>query len=151
MAGDWRVRPGRLWAVGVTTTVIAALAAIVAWLIGEAILDEPILVQGSSGDVEELTAAPILLIVGIAGLAATLLMHLLLAYVPNGDAYFFTIGTLVLLVSFLAIIPLDVSTANKLWLGVMHITVYAFIVPGLAGAVPRVATKVPREGPAEAA
>ena len=141
MAGDWTINAGRLWAVGVTTTIIAALAAVVVWLIGEALLDEPILVADRDGDLVELTIAPIIIITLIVGLGATAVLHLLLAFVPNGQAYFFTIGTLVLLASFLLFIPLDISVANKLWLGIMHVTVYAFIVPGLAGAVPRVAVR----------
>ena len=143
MAGDWSVNAGRLWAVGVTTTIIAILAAIVVWIIGEALFDEPLLVADQDGDLVEMSVGPIIMITAIAGLLATAVLHLLLAFVPNGQAYFFTIGTLALLASFLLVIPLDITTANKLWLIVMHVTVYAFIVPGLAGAVPRVAVRKP--------
>jgi hypothetical protein len=62
-------------------------------------------------------------------------------FVPRGDLFFGLLGTLFLLISFVPLAQLDVTTANKLWLAAMHLTVYIFVVPILSGSVNRVATR----------
>jgi hypothetical protein len=42
------------------------------------------------------------------------------------------------------IAQLDVTTANKLWLAAMHVTVFIFVVPVLSGSITRVATSLVR-------
>jgi hypothetical protein len=149
MTGDWSINVGRLWTTGATISVMGALGAAVVWFIATQLFDETLMVQmGSGGDAQELNLGLVLGFAFFMGLLATGVLHLLLVFVPRGQVYFATIGTLVLLLSFVPIAQLDMPTANKLWLGIIHITVYAFVVPGLTGAVSRVATLKP-ETPAE--
>jgi membrane-bound ClpP family serine protease len=75
------------------------------------------------------------------GLIAVGVWYLLLLFVPRGDLFFGLLGTLFLLISFVPLAQFDVSTANKLWLAAMHLTVYIFVVPILSGSVNRVATR----------
>jgi hypothetical protein len=124
MSGDWIVNPGRLWAIGVTTSVVAALAGGVVWLFATQVFDEILLVGNPSGDTSELTVGMVLIVSFLVGIVATGLLHLLLAFVPRGDLFFSLIGTLILFLSFIPIAQLDgVTTANQLWLAGMHIVV----------------------------
>lgn len=142
MSGDWIVNPGRLWAIGVTTSVVAALAGGVVWLFATQVFDEILLVADPSGDTSELTVGMVLIVSFLVGIVATGLLHLLLAFVPRGDLFFSLIGTLILFLSFIPIAQLDgVTTANQLWLAGMHIVVFLFVVPVLAGSVGRVAVR----------
>lgn len=140
MSGDWIVNPGRLWAIGVTTSLVAAMAAGVVWLFATQVFDETLFAGRPSGDVEELTVGMVLIVAFLIGILATGALHLLLAFVPRGDLFFGLIGTLILFLSFIPIAQLDgVTTANQLWLAGLHITVFLFVVPVLSGSVGRVA------------
>lgn len=142
MAGDWNVEAGRLWAVGLATAVVAALAALVVFLFATQVFDQTLFVQeGTGGDLVELTAVPVLVVAVVAGILATLLLWLLLLFVPRGDLFFGLIATIVWLLSFIviAVIP-DITTENRLWLAGMHTVAYLVIVPTLSGSIPRVAT-----------
>jgi hypothetical protein len=142
MSGDWNVNGGRLWAIGATTALVGALAAAVVWLFATQVFDETLLVQqGSSGDLQELGVGTVLIVAFVMGLIAVGVWYLLLLFVPRGDLFFGLLGTLFLLISFVPLAQFDVSTANKLWLAAMHLTVYVFVVPILSGSVNRVATR----------
>jgi len=142
MAGDWNVEAGRLWAVGVATSVVAALAVLVVFAFATQVFDETLFIQlGSGGEVTELTIGPVLIVPFVAGLLATLLLWLLLLFVPRGDLFFGLLATIVFLLSFvlIATIP-DITTENRLWLAGMSVVAYLVIVPTLSGSVRRVAT-----------
>lgn len=144
MTGDWDINVGRLWTTGATISLMGALGAGVVWFIATQFFDQVLEVStGSSGDLRELSIWMTMGFAFFVGLLATALLHVLLAFVPRGQVYFTTIGTLVLLLSAIPITNLDVPTSNKVWLGIMHIVTYAFVVPGLTAAVPRVATLKP--------
>lgn len=144
MSGDWYVNTGRLWATGVTTALVAALAAAVVWLFATQVFDEMLLVSSPGGGLQELGVGPVLLVGFVMGIVATGVLYLLLRYVPRGDLFFGLLGTLFLLISLIPIAQLDVTTANKLWLAAMHVTVFIFVVPVLSGSITRVATSLVR-------
>ncbi len=144
MAGDWKINGGRLWTIGIVTSIVAALAAGVVWLFATEVFDVVLFVESPGGDPEELTVGLVLGFAFIMGVLATGLLHLLLAFVPRGEVFFGVIGTLVLVVSFVFVATLDVTTENKLWLAVMHITVYLIVVPTLAGSIDGLATHIDR-------
>ena len=141
MAGDWNVETGRLWAVGVATSVVAALAALVVFLFATQVFDQTLFVNDGSGNLVELTAGPVLVVAFVAGIAATVVLWVLLLFVPRGDLFFGLIATIVFLLSFVAIatIPEEVPTETRLWLAGMHTVVYLVIVPTLSGSISRVA------------
>ena len=82
MAGDWYVNPGRLWAIGVTTALVAALAAAVVWLFATQVFNETLYVSTPGGsDLQELGVGPVLFVSFLMGVIATGVLHLLLRFV----------------------------------------------------------------------
>jgi hypothetical protein len=93
-----QVRAGRLWGGGVAAAVVAALVAVVGYLIGEVILDIDLIptaeLIGGSGDADSVLAQYI--VVGVvAALAATALLHVLLLTTPRPFTFFGWIMTLI--------------------------------------------------------
>ena len=144
MAGDWKVNAGRLWAVGATTAVVAGLAAVLVWLFATQVFDETLYVSTpSDSGLVELSVGQTFIVAFLAGIVATGLMHLMLAFVPRGSMFFGLLATLVLFAMFIPVLTLpDATTANMIWLSIMHVVVYLVIVPTLTGSVPRVAMRL---------
>lgn len=149
MAGDWKVDGGRLWTIGIVTSIVAAIAAAVVWLFATEVFDTVLFVAGPGQDPQELNVGLVLGFAFVMGILATGVLHLLLAFVPRGEVFFGVIATLVLLVSFIPLATLDVTTENKLWLAAMHIAVYIIVVPTLAGSIDGLATRVDGPSPEE--
>ncbi len=80
------VRPpidaGRLWAAGVATAGVAALTAIVGFLVARAVFGVPVLAPKSDGVWGNANTPTYALLAACAGLVATGIMHLLLRYAP---------------------------------------------------------------------
>jgi hypothetical protein len=108
------------------------------------VFDQTLLASSPGGGLQELGVGPVLLVGFVMGVVATGVLYLLLRYVPRGDLFFGLLGTLFLLISLIPIAQLDVTTANKLWLAAMHVTVFIFVVPVLSGSITRVATSLVR-------
>lgn len=82
------VNPGRLWAGGVATAVVAALIAIVGILIARGIFHIPILAPKKSGTWGDASTVTYALAAFGAGLLATALIHILLLSTPSPFAFF---------------------------------------------------------------
>jgi hypothetical protein len=96
------VNAGRLWAGGAATAVVAALIALVGILVGRGLFDVAVLAPkgaGVWGDADTFWYA-----VGAAlcSLAATALMHLLLAFTPRPMLFFGWVMVLATVVAMLA-------------------------------------------------
>ena len=103
--------------------------------------DQKLIVETPNG-AEELNVVSVLLVAFVMGLLATAALHALLLAVPSGPTFFAWIGTLVFLLSLVLIASFDVTTENELLLALLHLVVYASIVPVLSGMVPRFATRL---------
>ena len=123
---------GTLWITGAMTGVVAALAGIVTWLIidlGFGITPVRTEAIGSSTlvalELWQVAAASV-----IAALAATVLMHLVLLFVPKPLVFFGLISYLVLFLTFVAIIVFDTETSTIIAMCVLN-TVVALIIIGI--------------------
>jgi Family of unknown function (DUF6069) len=86
------VRPpidaGRLWAAGVATAVVAALTAIVGFLVARGLFGIPVLAPKSDGVWGNANTPTYALFAALAALAATGVMHLLIRYTPSPLLFF---------------------------------------------------------------
>ena len=97
----------------------------------------------SDSGLVELSAGQTFIVAFLAGIVATGLLHLMLTFVPQGSMFFGLLATLVLFAMFIPVLTLpDSTTANMIWLSIMHVVVYLVIVPTLTGSVSRVAMRV---------
>ncbi len=140
MAGDWKVDGGRLWAAGVTTSIVAGLAAVVVWFFAEQVFDTDLMVSAlGGGALEDLTVGRTFALAFVVGVVATGLLHLLLLGVPSATTFFTWIGVLFLFASLIPVAGLDVGRDVQAWLLVMHTVVFLAVVPTLVTVVNRVA------------
>lgn len=124
------VNPGRLWAGGVATAVIAALIALVGLLILQVLLQIPYLAPAVSEPLDGWAAAQSLAIwAAVAGLAATGLAHLLLVAVPSPMSYFGWIaGLLTALAAVSPLILTEQPWAVRIATAVIHLVIGMSII-----------------------
>jgi hypothetical protein len=101
------VDAGRLWAGGVATAVVAALAAVVGLLIARGIFNVVVLAPKGQGIWGNANTATYALAAAAAALAATALMHLLSLTVPVPGQFFQWIMVLVTLLA--VVLPLTLT------------------------------------------
>ena len=89
-----RLDAGRLWAGGVMTAVVAALTAIVALLLVRGVLGIAVFAPEGDGAMGNATTGALAGSAALAALAATGLLHLLMAATPRPDRFFSWILTL---------------------------------------------------------
>ncbi|WP_211245576.1 DUF6069 family protein [Actinomadura oligospora] len=89
-----RLRPGRLWAGGLATAVVAALVVVVGVLLVRGVLDIPVLAPSGRGTYGDSSTTSYAVVAAAAALLATALLHLLLVAVPRPVAFFGWIGSL---------------------------------------------------------
>jgi hypothetical protein len=143
MAGDWKIDGARLWSAGVATALVAGLAAVVVWFFAEQVFDVDLLAaDGMGGEIIDLSVGRTFAVPFVIGLAATALLHMLLAWVPSATTYFTWIGVLVFFASLIPVASLVVSTTVQAWLLGMHVIVFLAVVPTLRSVVGRVAMRV---------
>lgn len=117
------VNPGKLWAGGVATAVVAALIALVGLLIVRVLLQIPYLAPLDSGALGNSDTGTLCVAAAIAALVATGLAHLLLVSTPSPMAYFGWIAGLVTAVA--AVVPLTWSDplTVRIATGVIHLVI----------------------------
>ncbi|MFC5187518.1 DUF6069 family protein [Actinomadura harenae] len=89
-----RLRPGRLWAGGLATAVVAALVVVVGVLLVRGVLNIPVLAPSGRGTYGDSSTTSYAVAAAAAALLATALLHLLLVAVPRPVAFFGWIGSL---------------------------------------------------------
>jgi hypothetical protein len=115
------VDPGRLWAGGAATALVAALIAIVGVLIARGVFDIAVLAPASAGALGGAATAWYAALAGAAGLAATALVQLLIAFAPRPMRFFSWVMVLATAVAVLVPLVLDLSTGAKLALGLLNL------------------------------
>ena len=145
-----RIAAGRLWATGIATALVAALAAIVALLLIRGVLNVPVFAPRGAGAWGDATTGFVAGFAVLAAIAATGLLHLLLVTVARPRAFFAWIAGL--LTAAVTLLPLTTgldlatrlgSAAVFLIIGVTIDCLLSAIVPGVAA--PRVGDYADRD------
>ena len=133
------IATGRLWATGLATAVVAALAVLVVTLLIRGVLNVPVFAPSADGAWGNATTGFLAALAALVALAATGLLHLLLVTVARPRAFFTTIITL--LTAAMVILPfttaLDLSA--RLASAAVSLVVGATIGGLLSSAIPGVA------------
>jgi hypothetical protein len=108
------VDAGRLWAGGVATAVVAALAAFAGLLIARGIFHAVVLAPKGDGIWGNATTAEYALGAAAAAIVATALMHLLCLAVPAPGTFFQWIMVLITLIAVVLPLTLSVSLSTKI-------------------------------------
>ncbi|PTR24014.1 hypothetical protein C8K36_10824 [Rhodococcus sp. OK519] len=124
---NWR----RLWAGGVATAIVAALAAMVGVLAVRGPIDTPVISPPHTPwDSEVATVA---VYSAIAALIATGLLHLLLISTPRATTFFSWIGVLATAATALWPFSVDATTKSQVASGAIYLVVGIAIVSLLSG------------------
>lgn len=137
-----RVNTARLWVGGAATAVVAALASLVCVLLVRGVLHLPVFAPRGQDAWDNLTTAGLALAAAGAGLAATLVMHLLLLAAPQPGTFFAWIISL----ATIAVMLLAFTTSRQLSVQVASAATYAVVgltVGFLLSAVGRSAARGP--------
>src|SRR5689334_2634317 len=105
------VDPGRLWAGGAATALVAALIAVVGVLIARGVFDIAVLTPASAGALGGAATAWYAGLAAVAGLAATALVQLLIAFAPRPMRFFTWMMVLATAVAVLVPLVIDIAVA----------------------------------------
>ncbi len=131
--GDVEVVAKRLWAGGVATALVAAGIAFVGVLIINSIFEVGIQTAGRSGALVDNASTVIPIAAGIAALASTALLHLLLMTTPRPASFFSAIAVLVIVVLILQVFLADGTIAAHIATGILYAAIGIAIVSMLSG------------------
>ncbi|GAA0613269.1 DUF6069 family protein [Streptomyces crystallinus] len=140
------VSAGRLWATGVATAVVAALAAVVGTLLMRGVLDVPLFAPRRAGVWGDATTGYLAAWAAVAALVATGLLHLLLLAVPRPRAFFTWIASLVTVAMMLLPFTADLSTSTQLASAAVFLVIGATITGLLSTTAVSLATGRAYEG-----
>jgi lysylphosphatidylglycerol synthetase-like protein (DUF2156 family) len=137
--GDYRpgIAPGRLWAGGVATAIVAALLAVVGLLIARGLFGVVVLAPKGDGIWGDATTTTYAVIAAIAALVATGLMHLLSLTTPTPGQFFGWIMVLVTAIAVVLPLMLDVEMSTKIATAVINLVIglaIATIISNMADA-----------------
>jgi hypothetical protein len=111
-----RVDAARLWAGGAMTAVIAALTAFVGVLLVRGVLDVPLFAPTGDGAMGDISTGLLAIGAGLAALAATALVHLLILATRQPGMFFVCIVVLatavMMLLPFTTSVPLDAKIGS---------------------------------------
>jgi hypothetical protein len=141
------VDPGRLWAGGAATALVAALITIVGILITRGVFDIFVLAPASAGALGGSATAWYAVLAAGAGLAATALVQLLIAFAPRPMRFFSWVMVLATAVAVLIPLVMDISTGAKAALALLNLILglaIGSLVAGTAAAATR--SSVRRDG-----
>jgi hypothetical protein len=131
--GDVEVVAQRLWAGGVATALVAAGIGFVGVLIINSIFEVGIQAAGKSGALVDNASTIIPVAAGIAALACTALLHLLLLTTPRPASFFSAIAVLVIVVLILQVFLADGSISAHIATGILYAAIGAAIISMLSG------------------
>ena len=133
------VDPGRLWAGGAATALVAALAAAVTVLVETVVLDlHPVVPGWLLGDGSRATLTTrFALTAAVAGLLATGLLQLLLALVPRPRAFFGWVVALATVAAAVVPFAVDGSVEDRLATSVVALLTGVLVGSLLSGVVGR--------------
>jgi hypothetical protein len=126
---------GKLWAGGVATAVVAALAAVVGLLVCRGVLDIAVLVPSGGGKWDVASTVPYAAIAFGGALLATALMHLLLLTTPRPRMFFGWIMVLAAVIVGVLPFTVDIRLEEQIAsaaVGVVVVVVIGTLVSGTA-------------------
>ncbi|WP_430335424.1 DUF6069 family protein [Rhodococcus sp. ACT016] len=133
----------RLWAGGVATALVAALAAVVGLLIVRGLLDIPVITPDSAiGESQATTIAGYSI---VAALLATALLHLLMVSTPRASSFFGWICMLATIAVALWPFTVYADTDSKIGSSLIYLFVGIAIVSLLSGVAATARTRRPSE------
>lgn len=115
--------PGRLWAGGVATAVVAGLVAVVGILISRGLVGVAILAPKGSGVWGNANTVTYALLSAAAGLLATGLMHLLAVSTPSASTFFGWIMMLLTLIAVVIPLSLAVDWQSKIATALLNLAI----------------------------
>ena len=142
MAGDWDVDEGSFWGIAVAIVVVAALAAAAVFMVADAFSEDALLVGIDEPQVLDIWN--VMIVAAFFAFLGMVVLRILLGVVPAGDVFYTVIGTLFLLVSFVAIAKVDAPAVNQVWLIALHTTTYIVAVPVANSMLGRMAVRKPK-------
>lgn len=145
-----RPDPGRLWAAGAATAVVAALAALVGILIARTLAHVAILAPEGDGAWGDASTVVYVVLAAVCGLLATGLLHFLMATTPRAATFFGWIMGLLIVVAIVIPLGLVVNMDDKLATAALNLLIgLAVTVPlyNVANMLPRRTRRIPPETP----
>jgi hypothetical protein len=141
------VAAGTLWAGGLATAVVAALAYAVGVVIARVVFDVPILAPERDGALGDSTTWQLAMTAFVVALLATALMHLLLVVTPRPYAFFgWIMGLVVVLVTVLPFAQ-DAPRSSQIATAIINLVVGAAITSLVRGVAARSIRPAARPAP----
>ncbi|MDX6390213.1 MAG: hypothetical protein QOJ73_1276 [Streptosporangiaceae bacterium] len=142
-----RLRPGRLWAGGVATAVVAALVVVAGVFIARGILGIPVLAPKAAGNLGSSTTGVYAGVAAAGALLATGLLHVLLLGAPRPLSFFIWITALADLIVVAAPFAQPATLQSKVFTAVINLVAGVAVITLLSG-VARSAVRAPTAPPA---
>jgi hypothetical protein len=146
-AGPVRVNAGRLWAGGIATAIVAALAVVAGVLITRGVLGIPVLAPKAASDFGNAATAVYAGLAAGCALLATALLHVLLLGTPRPLAFFAWITALADVIAAAAPFTQPAPLASKVFTAVINIVVGVAVISLLSGVGRAAARPVQLSGP----
>src|SRR5918997_3948991 len=135
----------RLWAGGMATALVAAGIGVVGVLFVRGVLDIPIL--SAKGRLVDQAMSVVPISAGLAALAGTAMLHLLLLTTPRPTAFFGAIGAIAIAILVLQVFLVDGTTENQVATAMLYAVIGVAVISLLSG-VARTAMQ-PARGPSQ--
>ncbi|HWC82939.1 MAG TPA: DUF6069 family protein [Pseudonocardiaceae bacterium] len=140
-----RPDPGRLWAGGVATAVVAALVALVGILIARGLVHVAILAPKGEGAWGDASTATYAAGAAICALLATALLHFLMATTPRATSFFGWIMVLITIVAVVVPLSLAIDWSTKIATGLLNLIIGLVIAGLLTNISPMARTRGPQQ------
>ena len=121
----------RLWAGGGATALVAAGIGVVGVLLVRGVLDIPIL--SAKGRLVNQAMAVVPISAGLAALAATALLHLLLLTTPRPTAFFGAIGAIVIAIVVLQVFLAGGTRQEQMATAMLYVVIGVAVISLLSG------------------
>lgn len=141
-----RPDPGRLWAGGAATAVVAALAALVGILISRGLAHVAILAPKGEGAWGNANTAVYAIVAALCALVATGLLHFLLVTTPQATQFFTWIMVLLTVVAVVIPLSLVVDLSSKIATGLLYLLI-GLVITALLSSVSGFIQPRPRARP----
>jgi hypothetical protein len=139
-----RVNAGRLWAGGIATAVVAALAVVAGVYIARNVLGVAVLAPKAAGSFGSSPTAVYAVVAGASALVATALLHVLLLGTPRPLNFFWWITALADVIAVAAPFAQPADLPSKIFTAVINLIVGVAVISLLTG-VARSAVRRPTE------
>ena len=114
----------------ITVTALAVVAALGTFLLAGAVDVAPqVRARDGGGETMDMTAANVLLLTIVVGLAAIVVAAVLDRFIGNGKRVWSIVAITILALSFLLVFPLELEGATLVWQVILHL-VFALILIG---------------------